>query len=238
LRQTPAIFISSTGISYSMLVPRFHPQSRWANVSGQHDITPDTGAWTRLHALLRTDLPKYALVPIPHDLMTPEGQPVELLLDVYAGLLKPQGLRFNGQPCQVVRSNLAPGPRDAQLPPGTTRGFWFCPLSYTPPAPRTPESAAALPAGLRLAFDAIERHCPRFFPPGRGIDRTPDDIHTRAYDSDTRLLATQSGRVYLHYFRALNPTFIGTVDDIQQGRFDMPCDKLPGRYRPLWADGN
>jgi hypothetical protein len=193
-------------------------------------------AWKRLHALLATPLPKYALMPIPLDYTDAKGQPTPIVREIYSDLLKPQGLRFEGEACLVVRSAVAPGLRDGEPPPGTVRGFWFCPLHYSPPPAQQAAIESPLPAAYRQAFDLVERHCPRFFPPGRGIDRRSDEILTRAYDSDTRLLSDPSGRVYLKYFRALNPSFIGTVDDIRQGRLDLPCDKLPGRYRPLWQD--
>ena len=64
IRHQPATFITSTAISYSILVPRFHPASRWANVVGQVDIKPSMREYPRLLELLSSPLPMYLVVPI------------------------------------------------------------------------------------------------------------------------------------------------------------------------------
>ena len=43
-----------------------------------------------------------------------------------------------------------------------------------------------------------------------------------------------TGLVSYKYFRAMNPTSIGTTDQVRQGKFAIACDKLPGRYRLPW----
>jgi hypothetical protein len=32
----------------------------------------------------------------------------------------------------------------------------------------------------------------------------------------------------------MNPTLIGSVNDVRQDRFTVACDKLPGRYQLPW----
>jgi hypothetical protein len=39
------------------------------------------------------------------------------------------------------------------------------------------------------------------------------------------------------YFRALNLTRIGSIEDVRHGKFTMDCVKLPGRYRYPWQRG-
>jgi hypothetical protein len=234
IRHQPAVFVSTTAISYSILVPRFHRDARWTNVSGQQDIRPGMPEYERLHRLLAGPLPRFAVMPVATSFAEPDGQPQALVKRIYADLLAPQGLRPTDEACHVLRSGLAPGPRDMPMPEGSLRGFWFCPLAYTPPSSADAPPPRAVPADIAAAFDAVERHCPRFFPPGHGKTRVADDTVSRHYDTDTRLLADYTGNVYFKYYRALNPTRIGSVNDIASGRFGIPCDKLPGRHVPAW----
>lgn len=235
IRESPAVFITTTAISYSILVPKFHPDSRWANVVGQSDLVPGMREYPLLLNMLGSELPKYAVMPIAFDYVADNGQPTDTVLKVYADLLSPLGLRWVGEPCTMLPSNVAPG-RNESPParPPTWRGFWFCPIQYEPSQIASPASRSAVPARTAEVFAKIELRCPRFFPPGAGNDRRVDDGFARHYPSDARLLAYDDGQVYLKYFRSLNASHIGTEDDVLEGRFELPCDKLPGRYQFPW----
>lgn len=233
LRHRPAVFLTATGISYSILVPAFHPDSRWANVAGQRDITPELPEYARLQALLSSGLPRYLVAPIASQFMDADGQPARDARELYEGSLAVFGLALGPERCTALRSTLAAGPDEPQLAGPPRRGFWICPLVDVPPslaaAPRIGERA-------RRVFEAIEARCPRFFQPGDGRDREFDGIASRHYvSSDMRLYLTDSDRVLFRYFRALNPTQVGNADDVLAGRFDLPCDKVPGRYQAPWA---
>ncbi|MDZ7592768.1 MAG: hypothetical protein U5L05_19260 [Rubrivivax sp.] len=52
--------------------------------------------------------------------------------------------------------------------------------------------------------------------------------------SDTRLYVDGSGNVFFRYLRALNPTLIGSVDEVRRGNFTLDCKKPPGRYLYPW----
>jgi hypothetical protein len=49
-----------------------------------------------------------------------------------------------------------------------------------------------------------------------------------------RLYIDGDGRVLYKYFRAMNPTLIGTVNDVRQDHYDIACEKPPGRYQLPW----
>ena len=84
-------------------------------------------------------------------------------------------------------------------------------------------------------MDAVEQRCPKFFPPNGGQAALIEGAHLRKYAaSDTRLWVHPSGLVMYQYYRAMNPTELGSVEDVLKGRFNIPCDKLPGRYLPFW----
>lgn len=237
LREKPAIFLTITGISYSLLVPQFHPQSRWANVLGQQDVTPALPEYPRLRELLRSPLPKYLLVPINPKLMQGNAQPTSAMVDFLNQYLSPQGLALEGAPCAALRSPLALtvlGRPDDLLP---KQGFWFCPVRVVSEGLEAIVRTSPRAEALRDVFERIETACPRFFPPNRGAPRESEGVVSRLYAaSDTRLSIDSDDRVFFRYFRSMNSTLVGRVDDIRNQNFTIPCKKLPGRYQPPWAD--
>jgi hypothetical protein len=234
VRESPAVFVTNTQISYSILVPKFHPQSRWANIVGQSDIKPTSREYKPLMALLASPLPKYSVMPIAFDFVGPDRQPMPIVRQVYDQQLARYGLTLQDAACHVLPSNVAPGPPDPADDRGRLRGFWICPLAFVPPGQAAPDATPILPARIAEAFALIERRCPRFFPPGNSNDRKSDEILMRRYPTDVALLVDVTDAVFLKYFRAMNPTRLGTVDEVRRGTFELPCDKLPGRYHMPW----
>lgn len=234
LRHQPAVFVTGTAISYSILVPQFHPESRWTNLAGQQDIKPSMPEYRRLHQMLAGPLPKYAVMPIAGRLVTDAGQPEAIVRQLYNQLLAPQGLHLTSAACEVLPSPLGPGPRE-NLPgvKPALRGFWLCPLLYTPPQPQQ-QKQLELPQPVARAFYAVEQRCERFFPPGAGNERHFEGLWSRAYPSDMTLMVDGEDRVFFKYYQAINPTMIGTLAQIERGEFTISCDKIPGRYIPFW----
>lgn len=236
LRQQPAVFLTVSNLSYSILVPRFHPQSRWASISGQYDILPGTLEWGRLNELLASPLPRYLVTPVRPEDHDADGQPFGHPLRVMQDTLARFGLALKTGGCVTLSSALS-GP--AWQKQGNERdkyGFWICALERTTASTTAKAAAADAKAQANIAaLDAVERSCPRFFPPGGGQPSLVEGAHQRHYRStDVRLWVHPAGLVLFQYFRAMNPTVLGTVDDVRAGRFTLPCDKLPGRYRPFW----
>lgn len=239
LRQEPAVFITSSAISYSILVPKFHPQSRWTNLVGQRDLTPSMREYQPLVELLSSPLPKYAVMQFVAGLRAgPDQQPAPDIRNSYKELLAPYGLSLNKvATCAVLRSKIVVGPPESDAMPSRVRGFWICPLLYSDADRRAHVVASAAPilsARVAEAFHMIEQRCPRFFPPGDSNDRKSDELQARNYGSDTRLMVDVHDDVYLKYYRAINPIYIGVVDKVRRGDFEIPCDKLPGRYQMPW----
>ena len=235
LQTRPAIFLSISSLTYSILVPRFDPRSRWANIAGQVDIRPGTKEYPRLIAMLTSDLPKYVVLPVVAGY--PDAtQPDPAVHDLIVRSLAPFDLELDGAACETLRSSLAPGPIGQDGKGSTFRGFWFCPITrsaHTAAQPAKPAMQGA--SQLADVFARVEQRCPRFFPPGGGEERYSDGITLRHYaGSDVSLYIDGTGLVSYKYFRAMNPTSIGTTDQVRQGKFAIACDKLPGRYRLPW----
>ena len=244
LRHRPAVFIMASVNAYSILVPRFHPNSRWAQLIGQRDISPVAHEYAAVVQLLSSALPKLLVIPIPGGWSNKDNQPDVELRKLLSQSLSTYGLALTGQPCTVLRSTL---PRVSAgmavtSQPGTVskepeRGFWFCPMSYSD-ADRVAAIAKPPPASQWSdVFEAIEQRCPRFFPPGGGVTREFDGTASRWYPGmDTLISVWGPGEVTYKYFRALNHRSIGSVADIRAGKFDLQCDKPPGRYRMPWSE--
>jgi hypothetical protein len=240
LRDKPAVFLTASVLSYSILVPLFHPASRWANIAGQYNVLPGTVEWSRLQSLLQSPLPLYLVTAVgaaDHDAL---GQPTAQTAGVLQGLLIHHGLSVAGSGCQMMISSLSsPGTLASGEDVGK-RGFLVCPLTRRqvevaehPPADPQPQSQLA--DAKTQALDAVEQRCPRFFPAtGRRNSLLPG-VHARQYAAtDVRLWVEPEGMVMYQYFRAMNPTLLGSVDEVRAGRFSLPCGKLPGRYVPFW----
>jgi hypothetical protein len=236
LREQPKVFLTVSGISYSILVPLFHPQSRWANIAGQRRIEPGLPEHARLQELLEAPLPKYVIVPTNAGSVAAPSQPSPALRDLLSRSLAVQGLKLGEQRCEILRSRLVvgpPGEPDGDVP---RLGFMICPVvKAAAPIARVQDDEAEM-RRLAPVFERVERQCPRFFPPGGGTDTRADGQMTRHYvATDTRVhIDEETQLLHFRYFRSLNATRLGTVDQVLAGQFEVPCRKLPGRYQPPW----
>lgn len=235
LREQPAVFLTLSGVSYSILVPRFHPQSRWSNIAGQHLIGPGVPEYKRLQGLLASPLPKYLVVPTPYSLRSLQQQPEPERLKLMRATLGLFGLALQDLPCTLLQSQLNPGPPDIAGQPLALRGFWVCAVEPGPVTHSGEDAQLALSTRMADVFERIEQRCPRFFPPGDGKTSRYDGVTLRLYTgSDVKVYIGDNNQVFYRHFRAMNPTLIGTVADIRQGKFTLECEKLPGRYRLPW----
>jgi hypothetical protein len=240
IQSTPAVFVTISGISYSILAARFHPASRWANVAGQNGIPPGSAEYEPLVQLLSSDLPKYILTPARAPSSSGAGQPQAALLSLFNEVLARYGLSLTGSPCEFLPSPLSAGHSLAVDPSGASptqdvKGFWACPLQYSRALRETQRARFAAPDEFDAAFEAIEDRCPRFAPRGEGVTALADGIRSRHYvSSDSRIMIDSAGNVFFRYLRSLNPTLVGNAVDIKAGKFTFNCERPAGRYRPPW----
>jgi len=237
LRERPAIFLTVTGPSYSLLVPHFHPASRWANVAGQRNIRPQQPEFARLMSLLSSDLPKYVLIAWADGFVGPAGQPNDELATLMNDMLAAYGIGLAPQAtCPVVRADV--NPRTSALRKGDQlpEAFWACPVERSAGAGDRLAHLREAQRELDAIFEQVEHRCPRFFPPGEATEGHYEGYSIRHYPStDIRLYVETRGRVLYKYYRAVNPTLIGPIKEVRAGRFKVDCVMLPGRYRPPWS---
>ncbi|MBB5202782.1 hypothetical protein HNQ51_000075 [Inhella inkyongensis] len=233
LRNRPANFLTITGISYSSLVPLFHPKSRWANISGQH-LMDDKRLEYRALTRMLADTKDESYVVLPESARGP-AKPNGEALHLATAALSFHGLAFEPQDCIWLNSRMvanAPGGATA----GRPSGFWFCPIrQFRDRQAAAQQAQAELNAEFSGVFSILEESCPRYFRPNEGRNSRTNGALIRFYtSSDTRVMIDGAGDVYYKYFRAMNYTKLARVADILTGNFHMPCTKVDGRYTPPW----
>lgn len=234
----PATYVTLSSISYSLIAPRFHPASRWVNIStqaGLQDISPDG---LRVQALIAA--PGFLKVIFP---TVPGGQLGDRI-DPALGkaiddLLARQGLSIEREDeCRLMLSAGLAGMASSKLSdeaagrPGL-HGFWLCPLARHPSARAT--RSAPVPRRSEQVFEKMEQICPRIFRPGETVSLHIPSGAVRGYPgSDFKLYVLGNGQVWFKYVRALNPVLLGEVDTILSPLFAIDCDHIRGRSGLPW----
>ena len=235
LKQQPAVYLTLGSISYSLLVPQLHPQSRWSNVLGQQDLLPGMLEHGRVQELLSGPLPKYLVIRATKLVAGKDRQPIPEASEVIRRALSNTGLIAKSRQCEFVRANIAGLPFSVLTEMELHDGFWFCEVMLREGA-ATPPTNAAFVSRHDALFDLVEARCPRLFPRGNARSRPADGGEARYYSqSDTAVVVNHAGGVYFKHMRSINPTELGHVDQVRLGQFKIDCDRLPGRYRPPWS---
>jgi hypothetical protein len=238
----PATYVTLASISYSLIAPRFHPASRWINMSTQGGLADKSPNGLRVQALIAAPGPLNVIFPtVPGG---QEGDSIDLALgEAINGLLARHGLSIeHPDQCRLMLSAGLAGMASSRLAdeaagrPGV-HGFWLCPLARH--ASRHPGSEPSpIPERSKKVFEKLERVCPRIFPPGDAISLRIPAGAVRGYpDSDFKLYVLDDGEVVYKYYRALNPVTLGSADDILAPSFGMDCNKIPGRSGLPWERG-
>lgn len=237
----PATYVTLSSISYSLIALRFHPASRWINISSQAGVADKspTGLWAQ--ALIAAPGPLRLIFP------TMPGGQIGQNLDPAVGraidnLLARQGLSIEDEDhCRLLPSTGLAGLASSRLSdaeadkPGL-HGFWLCPLARH--ASMRASQAAPFPERTERVFAKLEQLCPRIFPPGDAISLHISAGAVRGYaGSDFKLYVFDQGEVWYKYFRALNPVLLGNADTILSTSFAMDCDHIQGRSGLPWERG-
>jgi hypothetical protein len=234
LRKQPAVFMTLGAISYSALVPQMHPASRWANISGQLELRPGEREYPAFLAMLSEPLPRYVVVRANALTLGPDRQPLPKVLHSLEGVISRHNLWLATGSCSYVRSAEAEGDFQREPARAVEYGFWFCPVNWAGPV-STAQAMAPVAPEHDAIFSKVELRCPRLFGSGYSRTRRIDGAFQRAYPiSETSLYVDDAGSVFFKNIRALNPTTIGTIEQVRDGRFNLDCSHIQGRYAPPW----
>jgi hypothetical protein len=235
LRERPATYLSVSNITYSLIAPRFHPDSRWMNISTLRGLPPDAPDVVRARRLLQASPVVHAIFPsLPGQPSSalPESDVLELV-DLSLGEYQLQVDR--GRACRLLN---APGLTGFDRPSAgqqvhEARGFWLCPVTAAPKESVLPPPKVA--PEIEAALNRIEQLCPRLFPPGSSKTAMLTVGARRFYaESDMRLYVLNDGQVVYKYLRALNPVALGHVKDVAGSGFRMDCNQIRGRSGLPW----
>lgn len=235
----PATYVTVSDLSYSVIAPRFHPASRWVNISrqkGRGDASPDA---LRTQAVLGVGEPLRAVFPAPSaELSSASLAPqLQAALD---HLLARQGLSIaDAAACRLLpsrglgeSSTTGSGESDAPVP----LGFWVCPLAREAKEPPQAETVAARETDA--VFAKLERTCPGLFHPGTAETLALPAGAVRGYStSDVKVYVLNDGTVMYKYFRSLNPEVVGTVQTVLDQGFRMDCTRVQRRRALPWERG-
>ena len=241
LVETPATYVTLSGISYSLIAPRFHPDSRWVNVSSQAGVSDNSPDGLRIRAVIAAPGLLRVLFPtVPGGQLGTGIDPA--LGKAIDGLLARQGLSIEETSrCRLLRSSGLAGMASSRLSDAETstpgvHGFWLCPLVRHASAQAT--HTLPVPQRTQDVFAGLERLCPRIFRPGETTSLSITSGAVRAYPgSDFKLYVFDNGQVWYKYLRALNPVMVGDIDTILKPRFFMDCDHIVGRSGLPWERG-
>ena len=232
----PATYVSLAGISYSIIAPRFHPDSRWINISSQPGLGDNSPDQARTEAFLRTGDPLRVIFPSPPG--ATDGEPVSAALQIAIDdLLARQDLSIaDARQCRFLRSDglrmAAHESRQKDMKRSRLLGFWICPLAREA---KRPPGTRPLSPHIEAVFEKLERTCPGLFHPGEASTLRIPGGAVRGYPgSDFKLYVLSDGQVMYKYSRALNPVLVGTVKTVLESSFRMDCINIRGRTGLPW----
>ena len=237
----PATYVTLSAITYSLIAPKLHPQSRW--ISLHNTSAPDSGAHDagRTAAFLAgAEKGRIALLaPVVPGTLTADRLPNSEVARTIAGQLAPYRLAFSQpQSCRFLasRSLAKMGLGEKTEEQRALSGFWLCELVRL--APGGPAEGSR---GRRHdeVFRALESQCPRFFPAGGdGASLAIRAGEVRSYHrAEMKAYVYDTGEVYYKYHRALNAVRVGLAPDVVAGRSRIDCDNIRGRSGLPWNRG-
>lgn len=237
-RAQPATYVTMSAISYSLVAPMFHPQSRWLSL--HNAPTPDSAAAgaRRTEAFLSNAQAGalMLLAPAIPGMLTPDRLPNAKVSEVINGQLAPYRLGFmEPQSCRFLRSrgleSIGLGAKTQEE--RSRSGFWLCHLTRLDAGASPPASRGKRYDGV---FKFLEAQCPRFFPAGGdGASQALANGEVRSYlQAEMKAYVYDSGEVYYKYYRALNPVLVGNVADLLAGKSLLDCSKIRGRAGLPW----
>jgi hypothetical protein len=224
-RTEPATYVTMSVISYSLLIPQFHPQSRWINLANAPVPGTSTFNSARAAAFLTQAQGKLRLfVPVVPGMLTEALLPDAKVSEVIDSQLAPFGLGFaQPQACSFwhSRSLASMGLREKTDKQRAQSGFWLCDLRRVAPSARP----AAYGRRYDAVFAALEKQCRRFLPAnGDGPSLALPSGEVRSYlQAEMKVYVYDDGQVLYKYYRNLNPVFVGKAQDILAGRARMDC---------------
>ena len=161
----PATYVTMSVISYSLLIPQFHPKSRWMNLANAPLPGTSTFNSARTAAFFAQAQGKLRLlVPVVPGMWTEALLPNAKVSEVIDSQLAPYGLGFaQPQACRFLhsRSLASMGLREKTDKQRAQSGFWLCDLRHVAPSVRPAAFGRRTMGCLPRSKSSARAFCPR-----------------------------------------------------------------------------
>ncbi len=240
-------YITVSNMSLSLAAPLFPVTSRWVNLSlfNGSDVSKDTTTYAPIREILTNSKSlKLFQRSAPRAMVPSTDQPNQRAIDAINEYLRPHRLAVKEPAdCQFLASkslisNTFTATDESALEKERIKskaGFWICTLQFPVDTPATHTLSTDGEELAKKVFERMETLCPRFFAPGQKLVGAHPAGHSRSYSSsDSSLILTRNGDLYLHYARTLNPQRISTADEVLRPGYTTDCNNFKGRSGLPW----
>ncbi len=241
-----ATYVTIAVPTYSLAAPLFPPTSRWINIStfGSSESDKASALYAPVKKALQNGKPlKLFMVSAPRSMEEGSSQPNQNAINQINPYLEAHDLRLKTPTdCQLLKSRSMAPTGFILAGESTTEkervaehsGFWICPIDYVV-SQRQPKSLSPEELNAKALFEKMEKVCPRFFNPGQqGVSYHRSGFQRAYGESDSFLIATGDGKLYIKYNRTLNPQLIGKAEEVLSPGFTFDCTKFKGRAGLPW----
>lgn len=239
-------YITVASQTLSLVAPQLPPESRWVNLSvfNGSDVSKGSIIYDPVTKILETS--KFLKIfqrSSPRSMVPNSDQPNQRAIDDMNTYLQPHRLALvEPTDCKLLASKslvfttmvATDDNEDEARRIKNKAGFWICSLKYPVAfAPSVKLSDVAIKAAQ--VFEKMEALCPRFFSPGQVLVRNHPAGYSRGYSSsDSSLILTRDGDLYVQNARALNPERIGRADEVMSAKYNTDCTTFKGRSGLPW----
>jgi hypothetical protein len=222
LRSEPQLYLSSSFLTGSAIMPYVHPQSGMINIGGFNVIGPHHPGGVRAQVLIDRNIERLRLmVALPPGIVDRASLPSSpTVLNVYVRRL---GLGVDPSDCEFLRIE---GNLRGERRPAKDIGWKYfiaCRLQRAPEARLAYEREVSV---VNSIFDRVEDACPNLFQPRRPVTQEYK-YWARTYHMGSEMqLFIDEGRVkYFFPLRGGNAIDIGSVPDWQTGPQPFDCSR-------------
>lgn len=240
LTNEPHTFVTITSISYSLIAPQFHRESRWINLAHLPGTNESMVINREKQSFIEQSKDLKLLAPVVPGHSDENGLPTMNSVIALNESLGNHGLTIESasEACEFWQSNgmarFNYGKSESLEPKlKLSSGFWVCNLVIKE-STQTKAVELSVDSAVIQVFRQIEKVCPRFFPSQQGVIFKYNDGYTKSYGSSDMKLFVMPFGVFYKYYRALNPEKIGTQDEVLSPQFSMDCNKLRARSGLPW----
>ena len=238
-RTEPATYVIFTPLSRSLIAPKFPAKARWVNIAPWGEGSAGSVEAIGIRRVLESSGEIYVLLPSRPAFMDSDGLPVPELVRLIGNSVAGHGLTLKTPlECRFLQSQglvseMSKDPTVVVIEKRDRIGFWICPASHSDR--ERASNAVSAPADVLRIVDAVERQCPRFFPPGQTTLTRIEGGWERHYSAtDLRLFLFDDNTLYYRYWRAVNPGYIGTAAQAMDAPQDLKCRVIRGRSGAPW----